>query len=150
MSTGKTIILSLLVCLAALATTFFVVLPAADDAESRASTTLINPVTGEVLFVHQKVWGIAADHRVVFISGRNGAMLEPNTHTDYVYNGLSAVLYKQQRDTLTIYCCGAAAVPARINTSFVIRQVALDNAAMMRLVENGRYRQEGMDIVEIR
>lgn len=150
MSTAKVILLSVLVCAAAVIGTFFFMLPSMEDMESRVSTTLVRPGTGEVIFVHQKVWGMTADKRVVFITGRSGEVLEPDDHSDYVYAGFSPLFYRQNIDTLEVYTTQPASVPKRFRAGLVIKQIVLDNAKVNRLLENGRYVHDGLKLVEIR
>jgi hypothetical protein len=123
-------------------------MPDADDVVQK-KVVKIDASKGEsAIFIHRIVWGMTGGSRIVFITERSGSDLSPVSASDYIYNGLSELFYKQTKDTITIYTSEPAPVPPEWKGEFRIVQVELANRDMMRLIHNDNYRKENLTLIE--
>jgi len=109
---------------------------------------LSSATTKSKLFLKKKNWGMTGDGQFIIISDNGEKNFELDSSRNYVFKGLSALYYKIENDTLSIYVAKASPVPSNLKTSFVIKQTELENPDMMRLIENDNYKKQGLKIIE--
>ncbi len=109
---------------------------------------LTSATTKSKLFLKKKNWGMTGDGQVIIISDNGDKNFEVDSSRNYVFKGLSALYYKIENDTLSIYVAKASEVPPNLKTSFIIKQIELENTDMMRLIENDNYKKQGLKIIE--
>ena len=103
------------------------------------------PNVSSSIFIKRKVWGITYDNQTIVISSSREKEFNPNSATDYVYEGLSPFYYKFYKDSLFVYTMKKSNVPQNLKTEFKIMQIELENPEMMRLIENDQYKVEGLN-----
>ncbi|SFW85456.1 hypothetical protein [Chitinophaga sancti] len=119
------------------------------DAYTTSNIIEINyPENGAKAFIYFKNLGISADHQMVFISGSKNENFTPNESADYIYKGVDALYYKQQKDTLFIYCAMAPAIPVNYSGAIKIVQIELGNIEMMDLYHDDNYLKKGLHKVQ--
>ena len=109
---------------------------------------LSSATTKSKLFLKRKNWGMTGDGQVIIISDNGDKNFELDSFRNYVFKGLSALYYRIENDTLSLYVAKASPVPANLKTSFIIKQTELENPDMMRLIENDNYKKQGLKIIE--
>jgi hypothetical protein len=107
------------------------------------SSNLIN----ESIFLKRKSWGITSDNEITIISKSPSKEFEPDSTTDFVFNGVSTFLYKQVQDSLFIYVQKKIVSPPKIETKFQIIQIELSNSEIMNLLENDNYKKNGLKLL---
>ena len=127
---------------------FYFLVPKKDYDVAVYVVELSSPTTKSKLFLKKKNWGMTGDGQVIIISDNGDKNFELDSARNYIFNGLSALYYRIENDTLSIYVAKASTVPANLKTSIVVKQVELENADMMRLIENNNYKKQGLKIIE--
>lgn len=100
------------------------------------------PDLNESIFVSKKVWGVSYDHQIVLISSQAKEEVNYNSETDYIYQGLSTLLYKVAGRDLVIYTRKKSPIPKQFGSKVNIVQVELDNQSMGALKTN--HEKEGL------
>lgn len=144
----KIIGILILILISCLVLALYIFIPGKDQFIHEKSTAISVGSQDPAVYIHQQIWGMTGDHRVVFITGKSQKTPTPDKRTDYVYNGFSPLFYKQKNDTLMIYCAARSAIPPDWNTSFNIVQIELTNPEMMRLFENNNYKKEQLILIK--
>jgi hypothetical protein len=106
------------------------------------------PENGAKAFIHRKNWGVSADHEIVFIGGTKNEKFTPDESSDYIYSGLDELYYKQQKDTLFIYCARESAVPVNYSSAIKIVQIELGNSEMIDLYHDENYLKKGLHVIQ--
>ncbi|MCW3465827.1 hypothetical protein [Chitinophaga nivalis] len=99
------------------------------------------------VFIRQKIWGINADHRLVYITNNKAEKIGARKNTDYIFNGFSPIFYKQSNDTIYIFCSVASITPPNWINSFNITQIELSNSEMMNLLDKNNYKKENLNLI---
>lgn len=99
------------------------------------------------VFIKQKVWGMNADHRLVYITTNKDENVGPNENTDYIFKGFSPLFYKQSNDTIYVFCSVASITPAKWIKSFSIKQIELSNSETMKLLDKDTYKKENLNLI---
>ncbi|HEY9259079.1 hypothetical protein [Chitinophaga sp.] len=112
-------------------------------------TTEITTTNREAhVFIRQKVWGMNADHRLVYITNDKDEDAGPSENTDYIFKGFSPIFYKQSNDTIYIFCSVASIVPPNWINSFTIHQIELNNQEVMKLLDKENYKKENLNLID--
>ena len=99
------------------------------------------------LYIKKKVWGMTSDNQVIVISSSNVKEFTLEGTENYIYEGIMPMLYKLQKDTLSIYTLKVSAVPKNLKTDFKIVQIQLENPTMMKLIEHDNYRAKALTLI---
>jgi hypothetical protein len=99
------------------------------------------------IFIRQKVWGMNADHRLVYITSNKDENIGPSGNTDYIFKGFSPLFYKQSNDTIYIFCSVASITPPNWTDFFDIKQIELSNPEMMKLLDKDNYKKENLNLI---
>ena len=99
------------------------------------------------LYIKKKVWGMTSDNQVIVISSSNEKEFTLEGTENYIYEGIMPMLYKLQKDTLSIYTLKVSAVPKNLKTDFKIVQIQLENPTMMKLIVHDNYRAKALTLI---
>lgn len=96
----------------------------------------------ETIFIKKKTWGLTGDSHLIVISNSSEVNFEKNEKNDYIFEDLTPLLYKFEKDTLTIYTMELAPFPDNMISNIRINQIKLTNSEMMEL--NKKYQEKGL------
>jgi len=98
----------------------------------------------EPLYLKSKTWGMTYDSKVIVLSTNEEEEFTADSTKDYIYKGASFLFYKFSSDSLFIYTADKAHIPQVFNSKFKIKQIELDNPAMMRLKGGSAFKSQGL------
>jgi len=98
----------------------------------------------ETLFLKSKAWGMTYDNKLIILSASDGEEFMADSTKDYVYKGASFIFYKISNDSLFIYTDNKAHIPPLFDSKFIIKQIKLENPAMMKLKGDSAYKNLGL------
>jgi len=104
-----------------------------------ANTNFNNP-----LFLKSMTWGITYDSKVIVLSTNDEEEFIPDSTKDYVYKGASFLFYRFSNDSLLLYVADKTHIPELFNSQIKIKQIELDNPAMMNLKGNSAFVRQGL------
>lgn len=144
----KPIIISVLVVVLIAFVIFYLSVPKKDYDVAVSIVELSSKTSNSKLFLKKKTWGMTGDGQVIIISDNGDKSFELDSSRNYIFKGLSALYYKVENDTLSIYVAKTSSVPPNLKTSFIVKQTELENPDMIRLIENDNYKKQGLKIIE--
>lgn len=143
----KLSIASLLFLILFVAIVWWVYIPGEDTFMQYKTIEVATSNKEVTVFIRQKIWGLNADHRLVYITNNKGENIGPSENTDYIFKGFSPIFYKQSNDTIYIFCSVASMTPPNWINSFNISQIELSNSEMMNLLEKNNYKKENLNLI---
>jgi hypothetical protein len=100
------------------------------------------------LYLKSITWGMTSDSRLIIISESPEKKYLVDSTSNYIYEGLSPLLYKFENDTLFLYTMNKSAVPQNLKSKIKIQQIEIENPEMMRLIKDDYYKKQGLNIME--
>ena len=84
------------------------------------------------------------DSKFIVLSTNGEEQFTADSNKEYVYKGASFLFYKFSNDSLFIYTYDKAHTPQLFNSKIKIKQIELDNPAMMKLEGGSAYGIRGL------
>jgi hypothetical protein len=98
----------------------------------------------EPLYLKSETWGMTYDSKVIVLSTNEEKAFTADSTKDYIYKGASFLFYKFSNDSLFIYTDDKANTPQAFNSNLKIKQIELDNPAMMKLKGDSAFKSQGL------
>ncbi|RBL88137.1 hypothetical protein [Chitinophaga flava] len=143
----KSYVLALILLVLLGALTLYLVIPGKDAFEEYRIIRVAATDKKEAVFIRQKIWGLTSDHRIVYITASKEDKKDPDGKTDYIFNGFSSVFYKQEKDTIFIFCSVPSDIPPNWNSPYHVVQVKLNNPDEMDLLDKENYKKKALILV---
>jgi hypothetical protein len=106
---------------------------------------LVTSSGNEPLYLKSKSWGMTYDSKVIVLSTNKEEEFIADSTKEYIYKGASFLFYKLSNDSLIIYTADKAHTPQVFNSKINIKQVELDNPAMMKLKGDSAFKSKGLN-----
>src|SRR6478735_2484470 len=112
-----------------------------DDGLYRCKHKIIND-RGDSLFLKTAYWGVTGNSRIFLIttkSDRINDISDFDSTMDFVYQGYYPIYIKQKADSIIVYTFKVLPYPQKINTTFKIKQIEINNSQSQDLMHDTTY-----------
>lgn len=94
------------------------------------------PKKNTSLYLKSKNWGLTADHKVSVISTSSELEFEPDSISEYIFQGFGGLVFKTVSDTLKVYTTQKPNIPQGFKSDVIVEFIELkDNREWIKLNE---------------
>jgi hypothetical protein len=93
------------------------------------------------IYIKTKNWGLTDDNQITIITTVDNPEFVIDSTNQIIFEGLTPFLYKTSGDTLLIVVGQRVDIPTNLNTRWTIIQKIVDNATMMTLLTDKKYKR---------
>jgi len=79
------------------------------------------------LFLKSKSWGLTGDHKVTVLSTNGNFEFYPDSLSEYIFHGFSAIIYKKENDTIKIYSRILPKMPPKFDSKINVELIQIEN-----------------------
>lgn len=129
-----------MIILSGLALLFFVIviftIGALPKDEGITYSKQLLPFTTDSIFIKTRIWG---NENIAVITKSPKAKFIPDSTLEYIIDLRSSVFYKCVNDSLILFVAHKLTRPRFFNSKIIVKEVVLDNPAMMDLISGKKY-----------
>ncbi len=81
------------------------------------------------LYLKSKNWGLTGDHKISVISTKSDLEFQPDSISEYIFNGFGGILYKVESNTLKIYSHQKPKIPPKFESEINVELIEIKNNA---------------------
>ena len=77
------------------------------------------------LYLKSKNWGLTADHKISVISTKKEMEFQPDSISEYIFQGFGGIIFKTENDTLKIYSTQKPKIPPKFESEIKVEIIEI-------------------------